>query len=499
MVPSFDAVSSWLRRWLPWGGLALVTGFAGVAGSFAAVGRTPAFVVAPIDGLVVQYTPGVVLRYAITVLGDLGHQLAFVLAIVLAGAILALPSLPGVLALRNGQRAFGAFLAAALTGLVTAVLAGATVSGAGAALGAGLVVTVAGLLPGDGTRVPVSGVRRQVLGAVATVGAIGLVGGLRHHAAGARNPADEVVTAPDDAREGVAEQLDAATEQSLDVDGLEPLVSTSFYEVDINNVNPQVDPGTWSVAVTGAVEDEISVDLADLRAMPTEDRFVSLRCVGDDRNGRKLDNALWTGVPMEHILDRANPQGQYVMLRAADDYYNEFPIAALWPGLLAYGMNGRDLPRGHGAPARALVPGHWGEINVKWLTEIEVLDREAKGYWEKRGWHGTGPVHTVAKLWVTNRLPDGRIEVAGHAYAGTRGIARVEVSTDGGETWTDADLSEPLPGDDVWRQWVHRYRSTRKHRTVVRAVDDAGIVQKAERVGAYPNGATGWVSKTIPP
>lgn len=498
MVPSRSTAAAWLRRWLPWGTLALLAGFAGVAGSYAAVGRTPAFVVTPIDGLVVQYTPGVVLRYAITVLGDLGHQLAFVIAIVTTGGLLALPSLPGVLAVRNGQRAFGAFLAAALTGLVAAVLSGATVSGVGAAAGAGLAMTVAGAFPGEPGPPPIFGVRRRLLGALGTVAAVGVVGAML--GASDESATEETfVSAPPGAREAVADNLKAAREQSLDVDGLEPLVSTDFYEVDINNVNPQVDPDTWSLSVTGAVEAEVSVDHADLEAMPREDRFVSLRCVGDNLNGRKLDNALWTGVPMQHILDQAGPQGKFVVLRAADGYYNEFPIAALRPGLLAYGMNGRDLPRGHGAPARALVPGHWGEVNIKWLTEIEVHERAVKGYWEKRGWHGTGPVHTVAKLWVTNRLADGRIEVAGHAYAGTRGIDRVEVSTDGGGSWTEAILSEPLPGDDVWRQWVHRYRRETKHETVVRAVDGTGQVQEEKRVGAYPNGATGWISKTIPP
>lgn len=188
------------------------------------------------------------------------------------------------------------------------------------------------------------------------------------------------------------------------------------------------------------------------------------------------------------------------MLRAADGYFVEFPREALESGMLAYQMNGRDLPRGHGAPVRALIPGHWGEVNTKWLSEIEVLEEPADGYWEQRGWHGTGPVNTVAKLHVTNRLRDGQIEVAGHAYAGTRGVERVEVSTDGGETWADATLSEPLPGEDVWRQWVHRYEpSDGPHEVVVRAVDGEGRLQPKEKSGAFPSGSTGWVSKTVRP
>jgi hypothetical protein len=199
------------------------------------------------------------------------------------------------------------------------------------------------------------------------------------------------------------------------------------------------------------------------------------------------------------------------MLRAADDFYEEFPVSALEDGFLAYGMDGARLPRGHGYPVRALIPGHWGEINVKWLTEIEILEEPADGYWEKRGWHGTGPVETVAKLHAVNRLDDGRIEVAGHAYAGTRGISRVEVSTDGGETWTDADLSERLPGafrggeklretaQDAWRQWHYVYDADEPHEVVVRATDAEGRLQPEEQRESFPRGATGWVSQQVEP
>jgi len=121
------------------------------------------------------------------------------------------------------------------------------------------------------------------------------------------------------------------------------------------------------------------------------------------------------------------------MLRAADGYYEVFPVRSAR-------KRGPRLrhERSHTSP------GHWGEINVKWLTEIEVLDRESTGYWENGG-TGLDWANTVAKLWGVNRLGDGRIQVGGHAYAGTRGIKTVEVSTDGGDNWTEAALSpQPL-------------------------------------------------------
>jgi hypothetical protein len=300
----------------------------------------------------------------------------------------------------------------------------------------------------------------------------------------------------------VQSMLDDAADAALDVGGLTGLVSSSeeFYEVDINAVDPDLDADGWTLALTGAVEEEATFTYRDLTELPAEHRYETLRCVGETLNGVRMDTAVWTGVPVTDLLDAAGaslPDECCVMLRAADDYYEEFPLAALERGFLAYGMNGRPLPRSHGHPVRALVPGHWGEINVKWLTEIEVLEREVDGYWEERGWHGTGPVETVAKLHAINRLPDGRVEVGGHAYAGTRGVSAVEISTDGGGTWRDARLSEPLPGEDVWRQWAYEFEPSGTHEVVVRAVDGDGVVQPKEESGPFPSGPTGWVSKEV--
>ncbi|SFB84867.1 Mo-co oxidoreductase dimerisation domain-containing protein [Halobiforma haloterrestris] len=253
------------------------------------------------------------------------------------------------------------------------------------------------------------------------------------------------------------------------------------------------------MTITGEVGDDTTITFDELTGMPTERRFVTLRCVGEDLNGEKLDTAVWTGTPIKPLLEEADPEGECgcAMLHAADDYFVQFPIEALEDGFLAWGMNGRSLPQSHGYPVRVLIPGHWGETNVKWLQEIELLNEEMDGYWEQRGWHGTGPVNTVAKLWSDTVLDDGTIEVAGHAYAGTRGIERVEVSTDGGDSWADAELSEPLPGDDVWRQWRYEFDPDGSHEVVVRATDGEGELQPEERSESFPSGATGWVSRTV--
>ncbi|WP_254545663.1 molybdopterin-dependent oxidoreductase [Halomarina pelagica] len=487
--------------------LALAAGVAGVAGSYLVAGFAPGFVVAPVESALSRAMPGAVVTYAILVLGSLGQQLNLLAAVAITIALFALVAwLASAIGRQVAAPVVGPAVAGAAVWAVATALTRDPVLALGAAVPTAAVVALPEVVArvggsGSGTGAgSVDGGRRTALGALA--GAVGfgvlsyLVGGRGGESGGGE------LEGTREGRTTTERLLSEARTQSLDVAGLEPLVSEAFYEVDINSVDPQVSAEEWSLRVTGAVEEEIELSYDDLTSMPSEPRFVTLRCVGEGLNGKKMDNALWEVVPIADVLDRAGLELEQccVMLRAADDYYEEFPAEALKRGYLAYGMNGRRLPRAHGHPVRALIPGHWGEINVKWLTEIEVLEREVDGYWEKRGWHGTGPVSTVAKLHVVNRLDDGRVQVAGHAYAGTRGIGRVEVSTDGGSSWNDARLSEPLPGEDVWRQWAYEYDPPgEEHEVVVRAYDADGTRQPKKRRPAFPSGATGWVSRTVTP
>ena len=492
--------------------VAVVAGIAGTLGSYALAGDTPGFVAAPIAGFLARTLPGVVLTTAILLLGSLGQLLNLATAVAIATLAFAVAAGAGLLlGRREEQPALGVAVAGVMAGGVALALTGAPIPSAGAAIAVALVLAVAELrVRGAGVAGVESGPaddRRRVLKAIAgllTVGVLGAVarstgvgvdpgsarGREQLHPGGALLPDGEAIDA----------LLSEAAEKSLDVEGIEPLVSQAFYEVDISAVNPDLSAEDWSLAFTGAVAEERTIDYETLRERDAEHQFVSLRCVGENLNGHKLDNALWTGVPIAPLLEELEIDSGCgcVMLRAADDYYEEFPLSALRRGFLAWGMNGRELPRAHGYPVRALIPGHWGEINVKWLTEIEFLDREVDGYWEERGWHGTGPVNTVAKLHAVNRLGGDRIQVGGHAYAGTRGVERVEVSTDGGDTWSEATLSEPLPGEDVWRQWVYEYASPGSaHEVVVRAVDGTGETQTQIPAQAFPNGPAGWVRQDV--
>ncbi|AEM57756.1 sulfite oxidase [Haloarcula hispanica N601] len=482
---------------------------AGLAGSYAVTGYAPTFIASPIERTLARSMPGVVVSTAISTLGSLGQQLNLLLAIGLAGLFIALAARAAIL---TGQlannRALPVVGTAVVTWAVSVVLTGEVVLAAGPAVPAAAVVGLAQTLDRfGGPMSPISSKRRRALSTVgAAVGAatVGYATGNQRSVVATGDDAP-VLNAPGADLDDVDEKLAVAADYSLGLGDIDPLVSENFYEVDINSIDPELSAADWSLSITGAVEEEVTLDYEDIIEMDAENRFVTLRCVGESLNGYKTDTALWTGVPVDSLLKEAGVQSgcECVMLRAEDDYYEEFPIDALRGGMLAYGMNGKVLPRGHGYPVRALVPGHWGEVNVKWLSEIEILDEEADGYWEKRGWQGTGPVNPVAKLHHESTLSDGRRRIGGHAYAGLHGVQRVEVSTDGGETWADATLSDQLPAadgngpaEDAWRQWEYTYDlPSGGHTVVVRMVDQRGEVQPEEETDSYPSGPSGWVSK----
>jgi DMSO/TMAO reductase YedYZ molybdopterin-dependent catalytic subunit len=163
-------------------------------------------------------------------------------------------------------------------------------------------------------------------------------------------------------------------------------------------------------------------------------------------------------------------------------------------------MNGRPLEPQHGYPLRLLVPGWYGMTSVKWLDRIEAVDAPFEGYQQMDTYRYTGekddtgePVTTqqVRALMMPPGIPDfftrqrlahsGRITLTGRAWAGRRSVARVEVSTDGGQTWDDAKLAPPV-GAYAWRAWTYDWLAAPgRHTLLVRATDNEGNVQPVEQ------------------
>ncbi len=304
---------------------------------------------------------------------------------------------------------------------------------------------------------------------------------------------------------------------------------------------PMVKAETFRLRIEGHVDHPTELTLTDIAARPQVEATVTLECAG---NGRALldprpvsqpwlDGAIgtarWSGTPLAPLLEEAGlrPGAVAVAFAGLDhgleggeeqDYERGLSLdEALRPDLLlATEMNGAPLPPQHGFPLRLVVPGWYGMTSVKWLTRIRVLDAPFDGYQNRNGYRWKTsedePGIPVERIQVRSlmappgypsflprerHLPPGPVTLEGRAWSGQGEIVRVEVSTDGGATWTDADLG-PMPEPNAWRAWTFAWEATTGgHILCSRATDMSGATQPMQapwNVGGYANNA---VQRTV--
>jgi len=301
----------------------------------------------------------------------------------------------------------------------------------------------------------------------------------------------------------VASASPPPTGSVLDIPGVSPLVTpnTEFYRIDTALIVPRPNLDTWRLSVTGMVDRPFELTYDELTAMPLHDQYVTIACVSNEVGGNLVGNALWRGVRLKELLERAGVQSGATQIvgRAVDGFTAGFPtvwaLADEREALVAVAMNGEPLPANHGFPARLIVPGLFGYVSAtKWLAEIELTTLEGfDAYWVPLGWSKEGPILTQARLDVPRdgaRVDAGPLAVAGVAWAPDRGISGVEVQVDEGG-WVAAELSAPI-SDATWVQFVHRWdASPGDHLLRVRAIDGDGEVQTDERTRPAPDGARG--------
>lgn len=353
--------------------------------------------------------------------------------------------------------------------------------------------------------------RRRFLLATLLAGAGALVVGIASRtmnaAATAVSSARAAITLP--AAATPAPPSPAGTD--LGLDGLTPYVTPngSFYRIDTALQVPQVDVSSWSVTITGMVENEITLTFDDLLALPLEEHAVTLACVSNEVGGDLIGNAVWLGYPIRELLQRAVPQAgaDMVLSTSVDGFTAGSPLEALTDpdrvALLAVGMNGEPLPVEHGFPVRMVVAGLYGYVSAtKWVSRLEVTRfADAEGYWTPRGWSALGPIKTESRIDVPRRgasVPAGTVAVAGVAWAQHTGVAGVEVQVDGG-AWAPATLAA-VDSVDTWCQWVYEWDATPgSHTLAVRASDESGYTQTSDKAPPAPDGATGWhtISVTV--
>ncbi|MGA2460394.1 MAG: molybdopterin-dependent oxidoreductase [Candidatus Bathyarchaeia archaeon] len=279
-----------------------------------------------------------------------------------------------------------------------------------------------------------------------------------------------------------------------------------FYRVDINAVLPQLDFNNWTLKVAGKVNNPLTLTNSSLMALPTKDQYATLECVSNNINppSALISNAKWTGVPLATVLTNAGlGQGaKYAVFRCADGYTVGVPLdRAMEPGaLLAYKMNDAQLPNEHGFPLRAIVPGLYGMMNAKWITEIDLTDTVYMGYWQERGWTNDARISTTSIIYYPpSQTPaSATLPIAGVAFAGDRGISKVEVSSDGGKTWNTATLKKPR-SPYSWVLWAYAWTPPGKgtYTLMVRATDGNGQLQDPESRQPFPDGATGYQSNAV--
>jgi sulfite dehydrogenase (cytochrome) subunit A len=299
-----------------------------------------------------------------------------------------------------------------------------------------------------------------------------------------------------------------------------------FVRYHLADVPLNIDPDTFTLSVTGKVDRPQKLSLKDIRKLKAVELVAVNQCSGNSRgffeprvaggqlgNGA-MGNARWHGVPLKTVLDLAGVQAgaKQVTFNGMDgpvsdrtpDFVKALDIDHASDGevMLAYGMNGDDLPVLNGFPLRLIVPGYYGTYWVKHLNEITVIDSTFDGFWMKSAYRipdtpchcvepGTAPKATIpinrftVRSFITNvtdgaKVKAGRTMLKGIAFDGGSGIKQVAVSTDGGASWTQAKLGKDL-GKYSFREWKLPVKfAAGAHELKVRATSNAGEVQPAE-------------------
>ena len=291
---------------------------------------------------------------------------------------------------------------------------------------------------------------------------------------------------------------------------------------------PKIDRDAWWLHVEGEIEKPFTINYEELVELESRTIPVTLECAGNNRDFLEpkvkgvqwrlgaVGTAEWTGVPLSVLLNRAvvKPNAREVILEGADcgiledpksppgelTFSRSIPLSkATADVLLAYKMNGRELPAQHGFPVRAIVPGWYAMASIKWLQRVIVTTQQFAGYyqtidyayWRRLG--DIGELTPIAEMQIKAEIAkpaqgetvsaNSNVRIHGAAWTSGGEITKVEVSTDGGTTWSEANLigaSRP----NAWRLWGFDWRTPSKPgqvQLVARATDSRGQTQPTHR------------------
>jgi DMSO/TMAO reductase YedYZ molybdopterin-dependent catalytic subunit len=283
-----------------------------------------------------------------------------------------------------------------------------------------------------------------------------------------------------------------------------------------------LDASEWRLAISGEVENPLTLSLADLSKLEPHTVTNTLECAGNGRGFQQphvpgvqwqrgaVGTARFAGPRLHTLLQRAGvkPTGKHVMFRGLDEIPGKVPAfirsipmekALDADTLVATRMNGTPLAKHHGFPARALVPGWIGAASCKWLTEIKVLEKEFEGNFMKPGYRmpnrpvapgadvnpdDTHPITALGVKSVIASPADGAtlkqrtVQIYGAAWAGEADIVKAEISTDGGATWQTVRFGKEH-AKYAWRLWSYEWKPPKpgSYTVLSRAADTQGRTQ----------------------
>jgi DMSO/TMAO reductase YedYZ molybdopterin-dependent catalytic subunit len=306
---------------------------------------------------------------------------------------------------------------------------------------------------------------------------------------------------------------------------------------------PEADEASWSLSIDGLVREPLELSIADLRTRPSVTFPVTMECAGNGRARlsprpisqpwltEAIGTAEWTGTPLRPLLDEAGVHDEAVefVFAGADrgiqrdiehDYERSLPIADAMRDelLLAYEMNGAPLPPQHGFPLRLVVPGWYGMTSVKWLTRISAVAEPFEGFQQLAYRYRQEPEDEgipvtrmrprslmippgIPDFLTRSRIVDAGLHVLrGRAWSGWGPIERVDVSSDGGSTWTAAELGDAV-SPHAWRPWSFNWNvEPGSVELCSRATDGAGNEQPLEpswNLGGFSNNAVQRISVEV--
>jgi DMSO/TMAO reductase YedYZ molybdopterin-dependent catalytic subunit len=272
----------------------------------------------------------------------------------------------------------------------------------------------------------------------------------------------------------------------------------AFYGMSKNTVDPSIDPRQWRLRITLDGRPLRTLSYSEILSLPRTQRVTTMRCVSNTLKSNLMGTAEWSGISLSQLVDPSRVPSAVVEVAflGVDGHDDSLtPDYAFSDDLLlALGMNGKTLDRVHGFPFRLVAPKYYGFKSVKWLSEIRLVTKPYYGTWPKMGYTKEPVVHTGAFIDRVRREGD-RLRVGGVAYAGIRGVRRVEVRADGGP-WVEAQLETPM-ARYTWTRWKAELAAPRAGFVQARAQDGEGRWQAEKEKPLFPDGVAGPTIKRV--